>query len=463
MNLNTQTSTDNPTGGNAERSPSGIPAVGGSYEPSTVPDSTCPPSVIRGAKLHDAEIGIDWLRLILPYNYLQDIADKLKDDLGMYFSKPGMWGYRERYQYACGAFVTFTDKYREVCIELPGDTCHQLGNEKLLDIMTWVFEHFGRATRLDISVDFRCDDTVGLIDRVHQACMDRELCRFRKWGYIDEYGADGAPSGHSVQLGRRGKNGSGRYIRIYDKGLQTGDAERGQWERWETEFSDEVASQVCMRLIESDDWKLDACARALGAVDFRENTGSKSLDRRPIAEWWDNLLDNIKPVLVKLKRQKTTLDRYTNWLRRSVLPSLHTMAKQSGQDLQEVLRYFTGDVNLSKPMEKASAAVWEYLNELANTKPAFVMAEPWRRPGEIFPEQTPRPTFAQTTDGVCVVCHQTIKPEDQIVRYGGTNQCKCRSCVIETPEDKAKRKAREQAQRGAKENQSNKQFNLTYM
>ncbi len=47
MNLYTQTSTDNPTGGNAERSP----AVGGSSKPSTVPDSVCPLCNTGGGKV----------------------------------------------------------------------------------------------------------------------------------------------------------------------------------------------------------------------------------------------------------------------------------------------------------------------------------------------------------------------------------------------------------------------------
>lgn len=445
MNTTKDHHAHNPAGGKAERLSSGFPPVGGSSEPTTCLDSTCPPSVIRGAKLQEAEIGIDWLRLVLPFQFLQDVTEKLQTDLGMYFSKPGMWGYRERYQFASGAFVTFTDKYREVCIELTGLTCHQLGSEKVRGIMTWVFEHFGRATRIDISVDFRSEESIGLIDRVHQACKDQELCCCRIWGFTDQHGADGVCTGHSVQLGRRGKNGSGRYVRIYDKGLQTGDAEQGQWERWETEFCDSIASEVCIQLIESDDWGTDACARALGAVDFRESTGSKSLARRPIAQWWDDLLCNITPVLLKIKRKKPTLNSYTSWLRRSVLPSIHTMAKQAGQDIQQVWQYFTGETNLSKPMEKASSVVWEYLNELATGKPAFVLTDPWRKPGEIFPEQVYKPSHAETTDAVCLICRKVTKPEDQIVRYGQTGQCKCRSCIIETPEEKAERENKQKS------------------
>ena len=38
--------------------------------------STCPPSVIRGAKLHEAEIGIDWLRFTMPFNRLHQMTNK---------------------------------------------------------------------------------------------------------------------------------------------------------------------------------------------------------------------------------------------------------------------------------------------------------------------------------------------------------------------------------------------------
>ena len=65
----------------------------------------------------------------------------------------------------CRAFVTFTDASRECCIELTGDTCNQLGHDAIMEIMTWAYQQFARATRVDIRLDFK-GQSIGLIDNL---------------------------------------------------------------------------------------------------------------------------------------------------------------------------------------------------------------------------------------------------------------------------------------------------------
>ncbi|MBL4702132.1 MAG: replication initiation factor domain-containing protein [Phycisphaeraceae bacterium] len=325
--------------------------------------STCPPSVIRGAKLHEAEIGIDWLRFTMPFNRLHQMTNKLAKYLGSHHSKPGMWGYRERYLFACGAFVTFTDASRECCVELTGDTCNQLGHDAVMEIMTWAYHQFARATRIDISLDFK-GQSIGLIDNVIESCKRQELCRCRRWGTIDQHTASGECTGYTVNLGKRGKDGSGRFVRVYDKGLQSGEAAKGEWERWETEFANDAANQVCVKLVLSDNWPQTASELALGAVDFREQTGSRSLKRRLTAQWWARFTESINLVLVRIKHIPTNIDRYGTWLCKSVFPAIHTMAHHSGQPVMQVVQFFVGNQNLAKSVEAASPVVWAYMDML---------------------------------------------------------------------------------------------------
>ena len=333
----------------------------GEIDQQSEPVDPCPPSVIRGAKLHEAEIGIDWFRFRMPFNRLHQITNRLAKYLGSYYSKPGMWGYRERFQFACGAFVNFTDEHRECCIELTGKTCQLLGHQILMELMTWAYSHFARATRIDIRLDFKGTD-IGLIDNVCQSCERRELCRCRRWGKIDQHTANGECTGYSVQLGKRGKDGSGRLVRVYDKGLETKEKPKGEWERWETEFSDDAANQVCMELIASDNWTQSAAELALGAVDFRVYTGARSLKRRSIADWWAKLTASIKPILVRIKRVHTNIDRYGSWLCRSVMPTLHTISKHTDQSVANIILFFTGKQNFAKAVCDASPVVWEYID-----------------------------------------------------------------------------------------------------
>ncbi|MEM6553963.1 MAG: replication initiation factor domain-containing protein [Planctomycetota bacterium] len=274
-----------------------------------------------------------------------------------------MWGYAERRQFAFGAFVTHSDEDRpECCIELPGDTCQLLGPDDLLQLIAWVYDQGGKATRIDVRIDFR-GEGLNLIDQVHDACERRQLCRCRRWTPQQPRTSDGSYLGRGVNLGRRGKDGSGRYVRIYDKGLETGESSPRTWERWETEFSKHAADQVAQRLIESEAWEQDAVAVALGAIDFRDWTGSASLDRRPRSAWWTAYLAGVKPVLVRVQRTPTNLNRWGSWMRRCVLSTLTTIAHEAGQNVEGIIDFLSE----GKPLPRSdSPVVWEYLDELAN-------------------------------------------------------------------------------------------------
>lgn len=301
------------------------------------------------------------MRLTLPREYVKDVTQRMGMMFGEYKLGPGRHGYGARRQFAYGAFVTWTDEGRaECCVELQGATCQRLPIDSLLEFITWVYDKGGKASRIDVRSDFK-GEAVGLIDLVREACEDRQLCRCKRWKPEEPRSNTGEYLGRGVNLGKRGKDGSGRYVRVYDKGLETGEAPARTWERWETEFCKDAADQVARLLIESDDWKRDALAVALGAVEFRDWTGSRSLARRPLAAWWSAFLGNVKPVLVKVARTPTNLDRYGGWVRRSVLPTLSTMAHEAGTTVESVIDYF---MNGHKLKRSESPVVWEYLNEL---------------------------------------------------------------------------------------------------
>jgi DNA relaxase NicK len=152
----------------------------------------------------------------------------------------------------------------------------------------------------------------------------------------------------------------------------------GEWERWETEFADDVANQVCMQLVESEDWSRTAAELALGAVEFRVYNGSRSLKRRAIADWWGSFTESIQPILVKIKHTPSNIDSYGTWLRKSVIPAIHTMAHHSGQTVMQVVDFFVGKQNFSKSVESASPVVWAYL-DMHQTCPAAELSAPVRQ------------------------------------------------------------------------------------
>lgn len=327
-------------------------------------DSDCPPLVTRGAKLHDGEIGIDWVTLTLSREYLEDVTQRLEELIGPCKIGKGFNGYAEGRHFAYGAALTYSHGDRpELCVKLTGDTCTRLGPLGVLELIAWGYGQGGKATRIDVRSDFK-GEGLGLVDLVQEACEQRQLCRCRVWEPRAPRTSGGEYLGRSVGLGRRGKNGSGRYVRVYDKGLETGDALARCWERWETEFAKDAADQVARLLIESDDWKRDALSVALGAVEFRDWTGSASLARRPLSAWWSAFLAGVKPVLVKVSRTPTNLQRYGGWFRRSVLPTFTTMAHEAGTSIETVADYFLAGRTVKR---SDSPVIWEYLDALGET------------------------------------------------------------------------------------------------
>lgn len=350
-------------------------------------ESHRPPSVQRGAELHQGEVDIDWVTLTLPREYLEDLTQYLEPILGPCNIGKGFSGYSEGRHFPFSMCIAYSHEQRpECCVKVPGSACQQLGSRAILEFITWVYDQGGHATRIDVRSDFK-GKRLDLIDLAYAGCEDRQLCRCRCWEMREPRSNTGEYLGRCLTLGKRGKNGSGRFVRIYDKGLETGEATIHTWERWETEFTKSAADQVAQQLIESNDWKREALAFALGAVEFRDWTGSASLARRPLAPWWLAFLADVEPILVKTNRIGTDLDRWGGWFRRCVLPTFTTMAIEAGTDIHDVMDFFRN----GKPIKRSdSPVVWEYLN-------ALVDIEDHRREALKFPTGTGRFGFSKAS------------------------------------------------------------------
>lgn len=185
----------------------------------------------------------------------------------------------------------------------------------------------GRVSRLDLAVDAFSRDRVGLIDRIVESCRKRELCGAKRWEPKASY--DGADLvGYGVCIGRRGNLGSGRYLRVYDKGLEAGDRPAGQWERYEVEFSGDCAAEAAADVFRDvSGWEPRAWARVCGAVSFREDDSSNGeLARRTLCAWWAEWIAGIEPLPTVPTRVETTLQRHARWLRDTVLPTIARLA-----------------------------------------------------------------------------------------------------------------------------------------
>ncbi len=327
-------------------------------------DSNGPPlPVTRGSKSQPVEAGIDWFRVAGPLMNLDQVTQQLSAHFGPSHPRKGMWFYDAGRQWDGGVMVLhhFTDRDEPgMCLDLPGKALASLDFDQAIQLMRDMM--WGRhATRFDLRLDFGADH-VGLIDDVLHSCLRDELCGCRTWELREPRRQDGRILGRGVNLGRRGKNGSGRYVRVYDKGLETGEKSPGQWERWEVEFTGVCAAEVSETVLSSEDPTQEIARYALGAIDFRVNTESRELARRPRSPWFAQLLAAIEPKRAKKQRLPTSYDRFAGWLRRCAAPTLTAMAQHTGERLGEVIEYLATGVrpNNSSPQ---MMIVSGYLNE----------------------------------------------------------------------------------------------------
>jgi hypothetical protein len=196
------------------------------------------------------------------------------------------------------------------------------------------------------------------VKSITQACRDGELTGAKRWQSIEEHSC-GELVAYGVNLGARGGSGSGRYVRVYDKGLETGEAAVGEWERWEAELSDDCAETAADLICQSRDGAGDYIERiALGAVDFRVENGYAELARRPRCDWWMFFVEGLDLIRTMIARRRPALESAVRWLRGAVAPMLQTCADKAGVSVELIWRQLVGTVKGGS----RSPVVAEYLS-----------------------------------------------------------------------------------------------------
>lgn len=354
-----KTQSHNTAAAHAEQPPSYSEAAA----QATAAECSAPRRVIRGAKCQTA-ISIDWLRVVGPAATL-DRAMKLVDSIYGEATRKvgkGLWFYEASYRYASGCIIAYDvtkdDERATFAVEIPGSALADLPFDdrvKLLDRFLWMGCH---CTRIDVALDVKADEGVFLAECVRDACHDNELARCKTWRQVQQHSA-GDQTGLTVYMGQRGDLGSGRFVRVYDKGLETQTLPGNQWQRWETEFSGEVASEVAKQIAIATDWTTEAFSFALGAVEFRVPNGQR-LSRRPVSSWWTEFFSSVELKRVKITREDTSLETFSLWINKCVGPTLATMANLRGVNLEDVFLELVGKVG---PVLQGAArpVVWEYL------------------------------------------------------------------------------------------------------
>lgn len=284
-----------------------------------------PPACNTGGNLTSAVL-LDWSRLGFPAEHVLTVAAALVGHLGSYETiDQGLWGFHQSILWRDHkARITWSEGRDLAILELPGTACGKLGPAELLDLMRFVASLGGYATRLDPAFDDF--DRQAPLDLVHTAATERRVLGFKRYDPRRPRNCiTGDLEGDSAYFGRRGKNGSGKFVRIYDKALESG----GQVDciRWEVEHTGDCADLLFRDLVACQD--VEQFTRVLaaaigGAIDFVETRAGAHghLDRMVRASWWERIRGELGACRYRALRVKAKLQQVAEWVERGVASSL---------------------------------------------------------------------------------------------------------------------------------------------
>jgi hypothetical protein len=289
-----------------------------------------PRTVKRGAKCQNKnEVGVHWLRISILRRHLP----KLLSYLECYFGKSskdgrGLWSYDTRYFWPNGASLNFdSDPARsemwhngKCTLEIPGQALDVITKTDLHLFLLSLNQFNPTCTRIDVFFDdFRRTINIG---GLHGIIKNHDYSGFRK-GQVKQGFDSGRLIHDEVDFGKRGENGSGKYLRIYDKVLES----KGEKNciRLEIEFTRKRAQIVFDKLssVVSNEAFATLCgALVAGSIKFIQRNGDKHISRLTVYDFWQDILDLLGTVTIRVPVKKTDIQGKYDFIFKQVSPTL---------------------------------------------------------------------------------------------------------------------------------------------
>ncbi|MDF7809542.1 replication initiation factor domain-containing protein [Pontiellaceae bacterium B12219] len=349
-----------------------------------VPPAPCtggkaaPPSLIGGkngkfiGKMdigeRKAAIGIDWLQGTIPFEKLQLVLEYLTNICGAGYEEKayGLYGYQ-----ACAEFHPFgilvlwdTDQSRRkqhgdrICLQICGSGISCFPPDSLLRFMRDLSLKFWfKGSRIDLAFDDY--EKIIMPLEVWKIAEQGSYSGFRKHGIEGDTKRNGNDCGKTVRFGRRGKNGSGKYLRCYDKEKES----KGEINsvRWEVVFSKASADKIFFDLAFATD-ETDL-ARKIGAyiggcIDFIERSENGHINELDRLAFWEQIIHHLGKAALRCGRPEGSIETSMEWVESSVSPCLKKLRKALGDEAYLV--WIEGHINKARLTEKAEGQVRAY-------------------------------------------------------------------------------------------------------
>lgn len=186
---------------------------------------------------------------------------------------------------------------------------------------------------------------------------------FQKHTPFEERKRTGELTNEGLSFGVRG--GGGKYLRCYNKGLQT-DGEIDAI-RWEVEFSKGKADQIYFDLAMSlslEDFATKIGLFIGGSIDFAERYDSGKFNPNDRLAFWEQILHHLGAAVMRTPTKEGSIEKTQEWIETSVSPSLEKMRIALGDEMYyQWLFEIMSDVKISDRAEAQISWYWSVNGE----------------------------------------------------------------------------------------------------
>lgn len=283
-------------------------------------------------------------------SFPEGLRDKIAAVLVSYFGGPftsrdrGANSYGQSSVNEAGALLAWSDGRPDAWVCLNASVLGLLLPEQVPELLVELVDLGVRPTRIDLTVDI--PTTWVEMEHVHEAARAGQVHGFRKYDPRRPIKnmATGELAGDTAYFGSRGGDGSGKFVRFYSKGLESGG--RLNATRFEVEASGDIArGWVEVLLSRVDRFWEKAGSLAVGAIDFVDRSGAhRHRDRFTRLTWWDRVVSLARAARVHLERQPSSLQRSAEWVQDQLAVLFAriglTIEQQQGLPALDALRDF---------------------------------------------------------------------------------------------------------------------------
>jgi len=339
-----------------------------------------PPIVKRGLDSHSTQtdpaaeseklvgyVGMHWLRGTVPWADLDPLVQYLRLFFGDCFEEYdyGLWKYDRSYVWPNRVSLNYHSSAERaeritsggVTLEIPGSVIETYAPEIWFSFMRGL-QHFRfEPSRIDVYYDdydrlILPRDLYTLVYELDLLGQEfrREFTGFLQAAIKQKVGGKrakmlGGGRGivyDEVAFGRRGNRGCGKYLRAYDKWLES----RGERKcvRWELELSGHRARKMWEALMHVATQDIPGILGAAigGCIDFRHRpvtadgkllrAGDKNWKRCPRFAWWQKIVDKLGEATFDLPIHRKSVEQSWEWMKTAAAGTLQMLSEAWGAD-----------------------------------------------------------------------------------------------------------------------------------